>query len=85
MIYKLKQSNNSNVINIDTKNQKVQIKRYRLETKKIKDIDTTFDQKDFFLVHKYFLKWCLTDLLMEILIKLKNFIKPSVFKNFKLQ
>lgn len=79
------QSNNSNVINIDTKNQKVSDKiDIDIETKKIKDIDTTFDKKDFLSGSQIFFKMVLDGFINGDLDKVKDFIKPSVFKNFKL-
>jgi predicted lipid-binding transport protein (Tim44 family) len=77
--------NSSNVINIDTKNQKVSDKKdIDVETKKIKDIDTTFDKKDFLSGSQIFFKMVLDGFINGDLDKVKDFIKPSVFKNFKL-
>ena len=79
------QSNSSNVINIDTKNQKVSDKTdIDVETKKIKDIDITFDKKEFLSGSQVFFKMVLDGFVNGDLDKVKNFIKPSVFKNFKL-
>jgi predicted lipid-binding transport protein (Tim44 family) len=79
------QSNSSNVINIDTKNQKVSDKiDIDVETKKIKDIDITFDKKEFLSGSQVFFKMVLDGFVNGDLDKVKNFIKPSVFKNFKL-
>ena len=78
-------SNSSNVINIDTKNQKVSDKvDIDVETKKIKDIDTTFDKNDFLSGSQIFFKMVLDGFINGDLDKVKGFIKPSVFKNFKL-
>jgi len=77
------QSNSSNVINIDTKNQKVSDKT-DVEIKKIKDIDITFDKKEFLSGSQVFFKMVLDGFVNGDLDKVKNFIKPSVFKNFKL-
>ena len=79
------QSNSSNVINIDTKNQKVSDKTdIDVETKKIKDIDITFDKKEFLSGSQVFFKMVLDGFVNGDLDKVKDFIKPSVFKNFKL-
>ena len=79
------QSNSSNGINIDTKNQKVSDKAdIDVETKKIKDIDITFDKKEFLSGSQVFFKMVLDGFVNGDLDKVKNFIKPSVFKNFKL-
>ena len=79
------QSNSSNVINIDTKNQKVSDKTdIDVETKKIKDIDITFDKKEFLSGSQVFFKMVLDGFVNGDLDKVKGFIKPSVFKNFKL-
>ena len=78
-------SNSSNVINIDTKNQNVSDKiDIDIETKKIKDIDTNFDKNDFLSGSQVFFKMVLDGFVNGDLDKVKDFIKPSVFKNFKL-
>ena len=78
-------SNSSNVINIDTKTTKVSDNvDIDIETKKIKDIDTTFDKNDFLSGSQVFFKMVLDGFVNGDLDKVKDFIKPSVFKNFKL-
>ena len=76
-------SNTTNVINIDTKNSKVSDK-IDVETIKIKEIDHTFDKKDFLSGSQVFFKMVLDGFVNGNLDKVKEFIKPSVFKNFKL-
>ena len=76
-------SNNSNVINIDTKNSK-DSNIIDKETIKIKEIDNTFDKNDFLSGSQVFFKMVLDGFVNGDLNKVKEFIKPSVFKNFKL-
>ena len=77
------QNNSSNVINIDTKNSKVSdIKD--TETFKIKEIDNNFDKNDFLSGSQVFFRMVLDGFVSGNLAKVKDFIKPSVFKNFKL-
>jgi predicted lipid-binding transport protein (Tim44 family) len=76
-------SNNSNVINIDTKNSKVS-NLIDAETIKIKEIDKTFDKNDFLSGSQMFFKMVLDGFVNGDLEKVKEFIKPSVFKNFRL-
>ena len=77
------QNNSSNVINIDTKNSKVSdIKD--TETFKIKEIDNNFDKNDFLSGSQVFFRMVLDGFVNGNLAKVKDFIKPSVFKNFKL-
>ena len=79
----INKNNSSNVINIDTKNSKVSDK-IDIETIKIKEIDNTFDKNDFLSGSQVFFKMVLDGFVNGDLDKVKEFIKPSVFKNFKL-
>jgi predicted lipid-binding transport protein (Tim44 family) len=76
-------SNSSNVINIDTKNSKIS-NVIDPETIKIKEIDKTFNKNDFLSGSQVFFKMVLDGFVNGDLNKVKDFIKPSVFKNFKL-
>ena len=76
-------NNSSNVINIDLKNSKVSDK-IDIETIKIKKIDNSFDKNDFLSGSQVFFKMVLDGFVNGNLDKVKEFIKPSVFKNFKL-
>ena len=77
------ENNSTNVINIDTKNSKVSDK-IDVETIKIKEIDSTFNKNDFLSGSQVFFKMVLDGFVNGDLDKVKEFIKPSVFKNFKL-
>ena len=79
----INKNNSSNVISIDTKNSKVSDK-IDIETIKIKEIDNTFDKNDFLSGSQVFFKMVLDGFVNGDLDKVKEFIKPSVFKNFKL-
>ena len=72
-----KDKNISNVINIDTKNKN------DLETLKIQEIDNTFNKDEFLSGSQVFFKMVLEGFVNGDLNKVKEFIKPSVFKNFK--
>ena len=76
-------NNSSNVINIDSKNQKDSDK-IDLETLKIKNIDNSFDKNDFLTGSEVFFKMVLEGFVSGDLNQVKDFIKPSLLKNFKI-
>ena len=73
--------NFSNVISIDKKQTKDE---YDKEVIKIQQIDKSFNKQEFLSGSEVFFKMVLDSFVLGNLDKVKNFIKPSILKNFNL-
>jgi len=71
----------SNVISIDKKQTKVE---YDKEVIKIQQIDKSFNKQEFLSGSEVFFKMVLDSFVLGNLDKVKDFIKPSILKNFNL-
>ena len=81
-VKKDKDTNNfSNVISIDKKQTKDE---YDKEVIKIQQIDKSFNKQEFLSGSEVFFKMVLDSFVLGNLDKVKNFIKPSILKNFNL-
>ena len=81
-VKKDKDTNNfSNVISIDKKQTKDE---YDKEVIKIQQIDKSFNKQEFLSGSEIFFKMVLASFVLGNLDKVKDFIKPSVLKNFNL-
>ena len=81
-VKKDKDTNNfSNVISIDKKQTKDE---YDKEVIKIQQIDKSFNKQEFLSGSEVFFKMVLDSFVLGNLDKVKDFIKPSVLKNFNL-
>ena len=74
-------NNFSNVISIDKKQTKDE---YDKEVIKIQQIDKSFNKQEFLSGSEVFFKMVLDSFVLGNLDKVKDFIKPSVLKNFNL-
>ena len=74
-------NNFSNVISIDKKQTKDE---YDKEVIKIQQIDKSFNKQEFLSGSEVFFKMVLDSFVLGNLDKVKNFIKPSILKNFNL-
>ena len=74
--------NLENVVSIDTKKTTQSNDKENKETLKIKEIDKTFDHIQFIEGSQIFFKMILDAFVEGNLDKVKEFIKPSVLKNF---
>ena len=81
-VKKDKDTNNfSNVISIDKKQTKDE---YDKEVIKIQQIDKSFNKQEFLSGSEVFFKMVLDSFVLGNLDKVKDFIKPSILKNFNL-
>ena len=81
-VKKDKDTNNfSNVISIDKKQTK---NEYDKEVIKIQQIDKSFNKQEFLSGSEVFFKMVLDSFVLGNLDKVKDFIKPSILKNFNL-
>ena len=81
-VKKDKDTNNfSNVISIDKKQTKDE---YDKEVVKIQQIDKSFNKQEFLSGSEVFFKMVLDSFVLGNLDKVKDFIKPSILKNFNL-
>ena len=78
------ETNLANVVSIDTKKTTENSDSVNKETIKIKKIDETFDHVQFIEGSQTFFKMVLDAFVKGNLDKVKEFIKPSVLKNFNL-
>jgi predicted lipid-binding transport protein (Tim44 family) len=76
------ENNIANVVSIDTKKTTQSNDKENKETLKIKEIDKTFDHIQFIEGSQIFFKMILDAFVEGNLDKVKEFIKPSVLKNF---
>ena len=76
------ENNIANVVSIDTKKTAHSNDKDNKETLKIKEIDKTFDHIQFIEGSQIFFKMVLDGFVEGDLDKVKEFIKPSVLKNF---
>ena len=76
------ENNLANVLSIDTKKTTQSNDKENKETLKIKEIDKTFDHIQFIEGSQIFFKMVLDAFVEGNLDKVKEFIKPSVLKNF---
>ena len=76
------ENNIAKVVNIDTKKTTQSNNKENKETLKIKEIDKTFDHIQFIEGSQIFFKMILDAFVEGNLDKVKEFIKPSVLKNF---
>ena len=76
------ENNIANVVSIDTKKTTQSNDKENKETLKIKEIDKTFDHIQFKEGSQIFFKMVLDAFVEGNLDKVKEFIKPSVLKNF---
>ena len=76
------ENNIANVVSIDTKKTIQSNDKENKETLKIKEIDKTFDHIQFIEGSQIFFKMILDAFVEGNLDKVKEFIKPSVLKNF---
>ena len=74
-------NNFSNVISIDKKQTK---NEYDKEVIKIQQIDKSFNKQEFLSGSEVFFKMVLDSFVLGNLDKVKDFIKPSILKNFNL-
>jgi predicted lipid-binding transport protein (Tim44 family) len=74
-------NNFSNVISIDKKQTKDE---YDKEVIKIQQIDKSFNKQEFLSGSEVFFKMVLDSFVLGNLDKVKDFIKPSILKNFNL-
>ena len=74
-------NNFSNVISIDKKQTKDE---YDKEVVKIQQIDKSFNKQEFLSGSEVFFKMVLDSFVLGNLDKVKDFIKPSILKNFNL-
>jgi len=74
-------NNSSNVISIDKKQTKDE---YDKEVIKIQQIDKSFNKQEFLSGSEVFFKMVLDSFVLGNLDKVKDFIKPSILKNFNL-
>ena len=74
-------NNFSNVISIDKKQTKDE---YDKEVIKIQQIDKSFNKREFLSGSEVFFKMVLASFVLGNLDKVKDFIKPSILKNFNL-
>ena len=74
-------NNFSNVISIDKKQTKDE---YDKEVIKIQQIDKSFNKREFLSGSEVFFKMVLDSFVLGNLDKVKDFIKPSILKNFNL-
>ena len=78
------ENNSANVVSIDTKKTTQNHHKEDNETLKIKKTDKTFDHNQFIEGSQTFFKMVLEAFVEGDLNKVKEFIKPSVLKNFNL-
>ena len=76
------ENNIANVVSIDTKKTTQSNNKENKETLKIKEIDKTYDHIQFIEGSQIFFKMVLDAFVEGNLDKVKEFIKPSVLKNF---
>ena len=76
------ENNIAKVVSIDTKKTTQSNEKENKETLKIKEIDKTFDHIQFIEGSQIFFKMILDAFVEGNLDKVKEFIKPSVLKNF---
>ena len=76
------ENNIANVVSIDTKKTTQSNDKENKETLKIKEIDKTYDHIQFIEGSQIFFKMVLDAFVEGNLDKVKEFIKPSVLKNF---
>ena len=76
------ENNIAKVVSIDTKKTTLSNDKENKETLKIKEIDKTFDHIQFIEGSQIFFKMVLDAFVEGNLDKVKEFIKPSVLKNF---
>ena len=76
------ENNIANVVSIDTKKTIQSNDKENKETLKIKEIDKTYDHNQFIEGSQIFFKMVLDAFVEGNLDKVKEFIKPSVLKNF---
>ena len=76
-----RETSSSNVFSLDSKKEKSNLDK---EILKIKKADNTFDQIQFITGSQTFFKMVLNAFVEGNLDKIKDFIKPSVLKNFNL-
>ena len=76
------ENNIAKVVSIDTKKTTQSNDKENKETQKIKEIDKTFDHIQFIEGSQIFFKMVLDAFVEGNLDKVKEFIKPSVLKNF---
>ena len=76
--------NLTNVVSIDTKKTTQNVGNIEKQTLKIKKIDKSFDHNQFLKGSQTFFKMVLEAFVEGNLNKVKDFIKPSVLKNFNL-
>ena len=79
-----KESNFSNIVSLTSKNKPQNLDIIDKELVKIKKMDNSFDEKQFLSGSQFFFKMVLEGFVEGDLIKVQEFIKPSVLKNFNL-
>ena len=76
--------NLTNVVSIETKKTTENVSNIEKQTLKIKNLDKSFDHNQFLEGSQTFFKMVLEGFVAGNLEKVKEFIKPSVLKNFNL-